>query len=391
VNPLEQEIAAEIARRGPMSFARFMALALYHPRWGYYSRGAGIGRDFHTSPEIHPLFGALIARQVAECWELLDRPATMDVVELGGGNGGLAASLLRELKQEWPACAAAVRYRIVEQSAALRARQRQRLQGLPVRWGGLPRVVRGLVLSNEFFDALPVHLVIVRQGQLRERYVDWTGEEFRFVEGDPSTRRLAAYFQRVGVQPVEDIPLEVNLAATTMIKRIGRALHRGWVITIDYGAPAALRYDPQRFRGVLTCYAGGSWNYEPLRRVGEQDITAHIDFTALSRWGREVGLQPVGLLTQREFLRNLGFDAYLHALSERPLDLASWEWNREAMVQLAAPGGLGRFLVFGQAAGGASVLLMGFSGTQRAPLLRERARLRIPLLGGTDALPTEEG
>lgn len=375
-------VVAEIAAHGPLTFAKFMALALYHPALGYYSRGAGIGRDFHTSPELHPLFGALLARQVIDCWEKLDRPATFTVVELGGGTGSLAASLITELRHLSPAAATALRYRIVETSAALRARQRVRLAGLGVHWGGLPRVVEGVVLANEFFDALPVHLVTVRDGHLRERYVTVEADALRLVDGPPSTPLLAAYFRRVGVTLPEGYQTEVNLAATRAIRRIGRSLRRGWVITIDYGYPAAQRYHPERAAGTLTCYHGGTFNYDPLAWVGEQDLTAHVDFTALSRWGADVGLQPVGLVLQREFLRNLGLDAYLHALGARPLDLATWEWNREAITQLAAPGGLGRFLVLGQVKGGVPFALEGFTGEARGRLLRERDRLRVPLLGG---------
>ncbi|MDW8254949.1 MAG: SAM-dependent methyltransferase [Chloroflexota bacterium] len=382
MSPLADLIAAEIAARGPLTFARFMALALYHPTLGYYSRGAGIGRDFHTSPELHPLFGALLARQLIDCWEKLDRPSAFDLVELGGGNGGLAASLIAEIRYLAPQAAAALRYRIVETSRALRARQRARLAGLGVTWGGMPAAIEGVVLSNEFFDALPVHLVTVRNGRLRERYVGLNGGALCLIEGPPSTPQLAAYFRRVGVSLPEGYQTEVNLAATRAIRRIGRALRRGWVITIDYGYPAALRYGADYAAGTLTCYHGGTVNYDPLAWVGEQDLTAHIDFTALSRWGAACGLQPIGLITQREFLRNLGLDAYLHALSVRPLDLATWEWNREAIAQLAAPGGLGRFLVFAQAKGDVPLALAGFTGELRAALIRERARLRIPLLGG---------
>jgi SAM-dependent MidA family methyltransferase len=382
MTPLAEIVAGEIAARGPMTFARFMALALYHPTLGYYSRGAGIGRDFHTSPELHPLFGALLARQVVDCWEGLDRPAAFDLVELGGGNGGLAASLIAELRHLAPEAAAALRYRIVETSRALRARQRARLAGLGVRWGGLPRAIEGLVLSNEFFDALPVHLVTVRNGRLRERFVAQEGNGFRLVEGPPSTPRLAAYFRRVGVALGEGYQTEVNLAATRAIRRVGRSLRRGWVISIDYGYPAALRYAGEYATGTLTCYHGGAVHYDPLAWIGEQDLTAHVDFTALTRWGADAGLQPIGLVPQREFLRNLGLDAYLHALGERPTDLASWEWNREAIAQLAAPGGLGRFLVLGHAKGGVPIALEGFTGAARARLVRERGRLRIPLLGG---------
>ncbi|MFN8533989.1 MAG: SAM-dependent methyltransferase [Dehalococcoidia bacterium] len=389
--PLARIVADEIAARGPITFARFMALALYHPTLGYYSRGAGIGRDFHTSPELHPIFGALLARQTIDCWERLDRPTGFDLVELGGGTGSLAASLLAELRSLAPDCFGAVRYRIVETSAVLRSRQKDRLAGLPVLWSGLPRTIEGLVLSNEFFDALPVHLVARRDGRLLERYVDVRENELALVDGEPSTPRIAAYFRRVGVVPPEGATTEVNLAAPREIRRIGRSLQRGWVITIDYGFPAGVRYDADHAAGTLTGYHGGTLNYQPLAWVGEQDLTAHIDFTALSRWGADVGLQPIGLLTQREFLRNLGFDAYQHALGERPLDLATWEWNREAMLQVAAPGGLGRFLVLGQMKGGVPFALDGFTGERRKELIGERARLRIPLLGGDYAEPGDSG
>jgi SAM-dependent MidA family methyltransferase len=312
----------------------------------------------------------------------------MDVVEIGGGTGSLAESLLREVGWLAPKCSEALRYRIVETSTILRQRQRTRLRGLPVEWGGLPRAIDGLVLSNELFDALPVHLVAIRDGQLVERYVD---RGLKFVEGAPSTPRLAAYFRRVGVTLPDDYVTEVNLAATALIRRIGRSLRRGWVLTIDYGYPAPIRYGPDRSTGTLTAYHGGVFGYDPLVHVGEQDLTAHIDFTALARWGGDAGLQPFGLIAQRELLRNLGFDAYLHALDSRPLDLATYEWNREGMIAIAAPGNVGRFLALGQAKGDVTVLLEGFAPSERrADVIRDRDQLRLPLLGGAYSWPNKE-
>lgn len=384
-------IAGEILARGPMTFARFMELALYHPELGYYSQGAGIGHDFHTSPELHPVFGALLARQAAQCWSLLEHPPVFQIVELGAGTGSLAAILLDSLRVDFPDCWRAVRYRIIEQSTALREQQQVRLAGLPVDWGGLPSEITGLVFSNEVFDALPVHLVEMQESGLAERYVGYGNGRFHEVAGPLSTPELEEYFAHTEIALPAGYRTEVCLAAKPLIQQIGEALIHGWVLTIDYGYPAEERYSPERATGTLTGYHGGSFGYDPFRWIGEQDLTAHVDFTALARWGAESGLATFGLVTQRSFLRNLGFDAYLHGLDTRGLDRETWEANRNMMMQVAAPGGLGRFGVLGQVAGSAPEELFGFGDNPvRRQLIAERARIRIPLLGGSDAPPTPD-
>ncbi|MCS7001694.1 MAG: SAM-dependent methyltransferase, partial [Dehalococcoidia bacterium] len=335
------------------------------PRLGYYARAVGLGRDFRTSPEIHPAFGALLAQVALDGWRRLGQPARFLIVEIGGGLGGLAKSLLEALRVESPEAFAATRYHMVECSAALRRRQRERLAGLPVTWGPLPVGVEGVVLSNELFDALPTHCVAMRAGQLVERYVALDGDRFVWREGPPSAPALRRYLAAIGVTLPDDYETEIALAAPRLIRRIGAAMRRGWVVTIDYGYLADERYAPTRRAGTLQCYYRGAIHHDPLQRVGHQDITTHVDFTALLRFGERAGLTPIGLTTQRDLLRRVGFLAVWRSLVALPPPVAAV--NRRALTQLVDPDGLGRFVVVAQRAGDAPAELIGLSDDRMGP------------------------
>src|SRR5262249_8570409 len=158
--------------------------------------------------------------------------------------------------------------------------------------------------SNELFDALPFHRVEARDGALRELYVDWHDGELVERAGPPSTPALAAYFDRLGLRPPEGSQAEVSLEAIDLMDRFAVSVRRGYVLTFDYGYPAEALFGVLRPRGTLLCYYRHTYNEEPLRRPGEQDITAHVDFTSLALAGAARGLEPVELLRQRDFLQN---------------------------------------------------------------------------------------
>ncbi|HEY8491521.1 MAG TPA: SAM-dependent methyltransferase [Dehalococcoidia bacterium] len=367
---LVDAIRQEIRTGGPIPFRRFMELALYHPQHGYYSGDrAPMGRhaDYVTSPELHPIFGALVGRQAAEMWEALGRPPRFDVVELGPGTGALARDLLRWARAR-PDFLAALRYRLVERSAPLRERQRRTVAEAepdPDRavWEAeetlAPGSVTGCILSNELVDAFPVHLVEVHGGRLQEVYVTWEGGRFRETLGEPSTPELEAYFRWVGVRPAEGNRAEVNLAAPRWMRWAGGLLARGFVLTFDYGYEAAELYAPWRRAGTLLCFYRHAATDDPYRRVGRQDITAHVDFTALTLAGREAGLEPLGLTTQAAFLSALGIG---EALRSPGLELEEFFARRRAVADLIDPAGLGRIRVLVQAKGTGPVRLTGLAG-----------------------------
>lgn len=345
------------AAGGRLTFAAFMDLALFHPTLGYYSRpGAKIGRrgDFTTAPAFHPAFGEAVALQVAEMWERLGRPSPFPVVEVGAGGGHLARSLLTALPGP---VRAAVQYAIVERSPALRAVQQGALAGLPVIWREAlpPGGLTGVVLSNELFDALPVHRLVQAEAGLQELYVTWDGQGLAEVADTPSSPVLAEVLAAGGVRLRPGHRAEVSLAAGEMIRAMGRSLERGYVLTIDYGDEASRLYGPRRPAGTLRCYFRHLEMDSPYERVGLQDITADVNFTHLAAAGRDAGLAPLGLVTQGAFLQALGLGARAEALAARARQDRSALADLEQIRFLLDPYGVGgafRVLIQGKGAGG---------------------------------------
>uniref|UniRef100_A0A7C3AM76 SAM-dependent methyltransferase n=2 Tax=Thermorudis TaxID=1649508 RepID=A0A7C3AM76_9BACT len=353
-NPeLVELIRAEIEQRGPMTFARFMELALYHPEHGYYRTAlrAGRGGDFLTAPEAHPIFGWTLARQLDELWRLLDRPVPFTLREYGPGAGTLVLTLLEGLARDRSPLVDALRYQPVERSPAALAALSDRLAA-----AGFQHLLEepeartpftGAVLANEFLDALPFHRVVRRGNQLLELFVDWGEEGFVEIPGPLSTPALAASLEASGARLAEGQVTEVNLEMERWAAEVARALERGYVLVFDYGYPAAERYDPDRFpRGTLKTYQSHTAGDDPFRAVGEQDITAHVDFTALERAARQHGLALLGLTTQAEFLANAGIGELLVELQSRPeTTLEGYLAARAAAMYLIDPNGMGRFRV----------------------------------------------
>jgi SAM-dependent MidA family methyltransferase len=307
-----------------------MEEALYHPEFGYYTSARNpIGRqgDFYTSSDLDPVFGKLLARKFAQMALALGiATESFTIVELGAGRGLLAREILQH--QHFP-------YRIVERSLAMRERQRENLRGLDVDWlEDLPGAVTGCIFSNEFFDALPVRRIVRRNAMLREIYV--TGE-FTEVEGD--------------LQEQLDIPIsegqlaDISTDARRWIRRIGASLARGYHLAIDYGYQDREFY--ARPRGTLMCYWQHQALEDPYVRIGEQDITAHVNFSDLIRQGIEAGLITEEFTTQMSFLIQLGVLQELEALV--PTQTADAIQRVMAVKKLILPGGMGeRFKVLVQ-------------------------------------------
>ncbi|MGZ6352579.1 MAG: class I SAM-dependent methyltransferase, partial [Ktedonobacterales bacterium] len=304
MNELEELIREEIRRDGPMTFARFMEVALYHPVLGYYA-GGGMGReplgwegDYFTSGDVHPLWGWSIARQLEQMWELMGRPERFDVVEQGAGRGLLAREAWRYAGERAPEWASALRYTLVDRApsdAPLRQAREQRLASEldalgvatdAVRWlGELPAegaALTGCVVSNELVDALPVHIVEARGGELREMYVGLDEETGRLVElvGPPSSAEVAAYLDAYRI-PWWTYPegwrCEICLEAGDWVRGVASELKRGFVLTIDYGDTARKLYTKERRRGTLAVYMRHQLGERPLANMGRQDITAHVN------------------------------------------------------------------------------------------------------------------
>lgn len=340
-------IRAEIQARGPLSFARFMELALLHPQHGYYATRPRIGieGDFVTAPELHAVFGACLARQAAELWRALGAPARFTLLEWGAGTGALARDLLTAAGRD-AAFASSLDYAIREISPALVAQQRATLAaaGLAARWTAAAAPATGLVLANEVLDALPVHRLTVLDGELRELLVGLDGDDFVEAPGPLSTPALAAVLEEGGARLAEGQVAEVNLAALDWLEQVAAALDRGAIVIVDYGDTTAALYGPRRRRGTLLCYSGQTVNEQPFRRVGRQDITAHVDFGALMRHAGRLGLHVAGLTSQGAFLAGLGLGELLLELQTQaaPVDYLR---QRGLIADLIRPDRLGRFKV----------------------------------------------
>jgi SAM-dependent MidA family methyltransferase len=339
-------VRALLRERGRLTFAAFMAEALFGPE-GYYARRPRLGgadADFFTSPELHPAFGALLGELAARVWAALGRPDPFEIVEHGPGTGALCRDLLAWADHVAPDFADVIVYRLVEVSEPLRALQRETLAaaGLLNERVGRGEGHPGLILANELVDALPVHLVTMRAGTLLERYVVLAGDGLGWQDDAPSTPALAAYFERLGLWPGEGCTAEVNLAGVAWMERTAATLERGASLLLDYGYPAPELYAPARRQGTLLTYREHTLGSDPLQHVGGQDITAHVDFTSLARAGERGGLETVGLISQAALLRRLGLDGYLRRLDRAAVPAWDHDANRRALLALADPDGLGR-------------------------------------------------
>ncbi len=356
---LVELIRAEIESTGAITFARFMELALYHPELGYYRAAAeapGRGGDFLTAPEAHPIFGHAIARQLDEMWQILGEPDAFTVREYGAGAGALGLAILQGLQTDRSGLAGAVRYEPVEVNAHRRAELVDRLAAAGFRdrvspvtafgAGVAPGPVVGCVLANEFLDALPVHRVEQAGGELRELYVGWLDGRFVDVAGPVSTRAIEARLAAEGVRLAEGQRAEVGLAVDDWIAEVSAGLARGFALVIDYGYPAADLYAPSRAAGTLLAYARHRVHDDPYRSVGRQDLTAHVDFTAVERAAAANGLTVLGQTTQAEFLVGVGTQDLLAAIqADRSTAMEDYLALRSALMRMLDPRAMGRFLV----------------------------------------------
>jgi len=343
----EAELRARIRHKGPITFAEFHEVALYWPFGGYYaSRGPqGVRSDFYTAPLTHPVFGALLGRQLAQMWRLVGAPSHFWTVEPGAGSGRLGADLEEHARSIDPAFSRALRYVGIDllspDGPLPAALQWLRSSGLPA------RRLEGCVVANELLDAMPVHRVLKQAGRLWEVLVTLDSHD-RFVEvvGEPSTPALAQRFEALGVELPDGFRTEVNLGLAKWLQETFEALSRGYVLLMDYGHEAATLYDASRSRGTLRCYYRHTLNANPYQHVGDQDISVHVDFTSVRRAAEALGFTVAGYATQQEFLTNLGWPIYRADIVRRDgLTPQERRANLRAMDALVNPEGMGGFKV----------------------------------------------
>lgn len=313
---LQNLIAQEIVHSGPISFARFMELALYAPGLGYYSAGSrkfGKEGDFITSPEMSSLFSKSLAKQ---CAQVLNSVGG-DILEFGAGSGKMAAGILAELE-----CLAALpnHYYILEISADLRERQQQYLKNnLPelverVIWlDQLPESFSGMCLANEVLDAFPVHRFKKIEHGFQELYVEYKNNQFGLIHQRPCPA-LEHYLCDLPELPA-DYQSECNLNIQGWINSISKIMCEGTLLIIDYGYPRAEYYHPERSQGTFMCHYRHHAHTQPLANIGLQDLTAHVDFTAVITAAHQAGFSLAGYTNQANFLLSCGMIDYLHEVT----------------------------------------------------------------------------
>lgn len=347
-----------------------MRECLYHPQLGYYSKPESrrLG-DFYTSVDVHPIFGRLLARQLAEMWDMLGRPQEFFAVEAGAGTGRLASQILDFAARELPEFYGSVRYFAVEQSVARRELQGTILgahldNGRAASECELPRdIPAGCIFSNELLDAFPVHRVIFERGALREMYVGFNGQRLTEERGPLSSPEIAKYLREQQIALQEGQFAEINLDACEWIADVGRRLGRGFVLTIDYGHEAAELYNERHMRGTLLAYSEHRATEDFLERPGEQDLTAHVNFTALDLWGSRAGLTSTGCVSQMAFLVALGRGNEFADLYDQGASEVERIRARLMLKSLINPEGMGEtFQVFIQHKGIDRLLVTGLTG-----------------------------
>ena len=380
---VDQEIRDLIHKHGRITFAQFMQACLYSPHGGFYaSRGTRISTHFGTSPTSHPVFGALIARQLEQMWHLLGDPPVFHVIEVGSGDGALAQSIVQACWRMAPRLAQVLYYVAADYEPRwlqspdhtfdwdngtgdwMSPSRRDAILGVQrVKTEGLRafRNVVGCILCNELIDNFPVHRFAIQGGRVKEVFVTSAGGNLTEVLDEPSSPRIEERLTSLGLSLTEGYRGEVNLAMEDWTGQLSRALDRGFILTIDYGQLATDLYSHQNHQGTLVCYHRHVVSSDPYQHIGHQDMTCQVDFTSLMRLGDRHGLATVGYALQRQFLTNLGFSSCLDALQTQGLSAARTALSRMAMMTLVDPNEYGDFKVLAQAKGhGLGTELLGF-------------------------------
>lgn len=345
---LEQRLVRRIEREGPITFRDFMQAALYDPELGYYNTQRlkiGPDGDYYTSSNVHPAFGAVLARAFVELWADASKPLT--IVELGAGTGQLGCDVLSAMRDEHLSIFERLTYVIVETSPAMLERQRDKLASFRdrVRWCELEALerapVNAVAFSNELVDAMPVHRVRFEDGALQESYVTTSRNEttrLALLWAKPSSEALSKYVEHTNVSLRDGQIIEINLDAIDWLRRISRAMQQGFLVTIDYGDRVQHLWAPGRKDGTLRSFYRHRLIDSPLERVGEQDITASVNFSALIEYGRDFGFEMVSFERQTSFLTRLGLIERI-ASTHRPGDSLDDLKERLAVKNLFVPGG----------------------------------------------------
>ncbi len=343
-----------------ITFAEYMEMCLYDPEFGYYNSdiiSIGNQGDFFTSVSLSTDLGELLAKQLVQFWQILAQPSPFQLVEMGAGEGRLAKAILDYIAQQHPDFYQVIEYIIIEKSAKLKQKQQQFLNKLIEQkfnlnwydWDDLANnYIVGCLFSNELVDAFPIHLVCLNKNHLQEIYITEKENKLVEVKAELSTQKIADYFKLINININSDLypsnyKTEVNLEALSWLKQVANKLKQGYLLTIDYGYTAEKYYHPQRSEGTLQCYYQHRHHDNPYVNIGCQDLTSHVNFTALTKYGELLGLNSLAYTQQALFLMSLGLGDRLNALSDDTMSMSSIWQRRNQLHQLINPEGLGNF------------------------------------------------
>jgi len=370
MNPLQEKIIERIKTEGPIPFETFMEMALYEPGLGYYATdNIEIGRagDFYTSQHVHPAFGAMIAVQLEEMWKTMGRPPDFYAIEPGAGAGLMCLDILQYLQDK--EFYHALTYLLVETNPSVQLKQKNLLKKYEdkVRWASsLPAVGnrKGCILSNELLDAFPVHLVEMNE-EIKEIYITFSDDSsFSEIRMPLSTPALTDYFDEFSVQLPKGYRTEINLRIKDWLQSASEILSEGFILTIDYGYPSGEYYSEERNRGTLLCYFRHQVHEDPYTNIGHQDITAHVNFSSVKKWGEFFGFRTLGFCRQGTYLISLGIDGVIRKLFANSPD---YLFEVARIKRLIFPGTLGEtHKVMVQYKGKGNPQLQGFSMKNQA-------------------------
>ncbi|MBI5560630.1 MAG: SAM-dependent methyltransferase, partial [Deltaproteobacteria bacterium] len=348
-----------------VTFAEFMEAALYLPGKGYYTSAEkrwGERGDYITNCDVSPIFARMLAKAVCEMWLFLGSPREFHLVEAGAGRGLLTEGILAAIDGLYPRLSGCLKVSLVEKNPMLRKPPGERTA-----WyediSGLKGPFTGCVYSQELLDSLPFHRVVMREDGLKEVYVGYGDGRFFDAEGRVSTERLPEYFNDLGITLENGQGCEVGLLAKQWVRTAGGLLDRGFVVTVDYGMPARSLYRAGR-AGTLVCHFRHTINDDPYRMVGMQDITCHVDFTAIRDGGFMAGLTPTGFTTQRNFLIGMGILEELKEVHDPAVKDYETIRHNQGIKELVMPGGIGdamKVFIQHKGVGGKEPKLRGFS------------------------------
>ena len=359
---LISEIKRQIDKKGRITFAEFMDIALYWPGKGYYtSENVRWGKDgdYLTSIDVSPVFGRLLAYQINEMWQNLGSPPQFSIIEVGAGREGLSFHIRDTIKKLFQEFYKAVDFQLVDVNP-IHIQKLEERTSFHSSIEDIKPGITGCIISNELIDAFPVHRVVEMDG-LKEIYVGYEDAGFMEIRGELSSSGLNDYLEKIGIKLEQGQKAEINLKALDWIKSIGALLKKGFVITVDYGLPARELFRHNR-NGNLLCYYMHTMNNNPFHQIGYQDITAKVDFTSLAAAGRDAGLEVTGFTTQFYFFMGIGALGEFKEVEELNMgNLDAFQWN-QGIKELMLPGGMGDdFKVLIQHKDVEAPLLKGFS------------------------------